>query len=308
MKTFIATVFSIAVLFSCNKLEYKTQLFISEESIVLKKYETVSLYASGLSSNNPESHPTWESSNNNVATVSASGMVYAVNEGQATITVRWEGLSASCAVTVLHCPKGAVDLGLVMTRADGSQYTLYWAESNLGTTSPLSSGDYYAWGESSTKSDYSLETYKWYDVSTDRYTKYYKWSDWISGGDKVFKLKPEDDVARIKLGGAWRMPTLEEAEYMLRKCSTTEKEVSGTAVYEVKGPNGNKILFLPGGFILGTELKIDNDFKIGRYWLADKTESRNGDDTAYIIDFNMAGNSTGNFDRSIGCMIRPVTE
>jgi hypothetical protein len=48
-------------------------------------------------------------------------------------------------------PKGAVDLGVVITREDGTTYALYWAESNLCETglcaNPEDYGDYYAWGE-----------------------------------------------------------------------------------------------------------------------------------------------------------------
>ena len=45
-------------------------------------------------------------------------------------------------------PEGAVDMGIVMTREDGSTYKLYWAESNLCESGlcqrPEDLGDYYA--------------------------------------------------------------------------------------------------------------------------------------------------------------------
>ena len=45
-------------------------------------------------------------------------------------------------------PEGAVDMGIVMTREDGSTYKLYWAETNLCDSglcqSPEDLGDYYA--------------------------------------------------------------------------------------------------------------------------------------------------------------------
>ena len=48
-------------------------------------------------------------------------------------------------------PEEAVDLGIVMTREDGTTYRLYWAKSNLSEnglcTNPEDYGDYYAWGE-----------------------------------------------------------------------------------------------------------------------------------------------------------------
>ena len=60
-------------------------------------------------------------------------------------------------------PDGAVDLGVVMTREDGNTYNLYWAKSNLSKSglcpNPEDYGDYYAWGETSAKQNFSWATY-----------------------------------------------------------------------------------------------------------------------------------------------------
>ena len=61
-------------------------------------------------------------------------------------------------------PDGAVDLGIVMTREDGTTYKLYWATCNLCKdglcANPQDYGDYYAWGETEPKDNYSGSTYK----------------------------------------------------------------------------------------------------------------------------------------------------
>jgi hypothetical protein len=48
-------------------------------------------------------------------------------------------------------PEGAVDMGIVLTREDGTTYKLYWAETNLSENGlcqkPEDLGDYFAWGE-----------------------------------------------------------------------------------------------------------------------------------------------------------------
>ena len=59
-------------------------------------------------------------------------------------------------------PFGAVDLGL----------SVMWATCNLGANSPEEYGDYYAWGETEEKSDYSWDTYKWCKGTLDTMTKY----------------------------------------------------------------------------------------------------------------------------------------
>lgn len=62
---------------------------------------------------------TWTSSDNEVATVSTSGVVTAVAVGTATVTASYQGLTSACAVTVTDPVEGlavspataTVDLG-----------------------------------------------------------------------------------------------------------------------------------------------------------------------------------------------------
>lgn len=73
-------------------------------------------------------------------------------------------------------PEEAVDLGIEMTREDGTTYKLYWAKSNLCETglcaNPEDYGDYYAWGETEPKSNYSWSTYKFGTNSSGPFSKY----------------------------------------------------------------------------------------------------------------------------------------
>ena len=63
-------------------------------------------------------------------------------------------LAVSCKKDKPAAPKvpgGVVDMGIIMTREDGTTYKLYWAKSNLCESglcaNPEDYGDYYAWGE-----------------------------------------------------------------------------------------------------------------------------------------------------------------
>ena len=49
---------------------------------------------------------------------------------------------------------------------------LLWATCNVGADSPDDYGDYFAWGETETKSDYDWDTYKWCNGSENTLTKY----------------------------------------------------------------------------------------------------------------------------------------
>ena len=90
----------------------------------------------------------------------------------------------------------AVDLGL----------SVKWASCNVGATTPEDCGDYYAWGEIEEKENYDWSTYKWCNGSYDTQTKYCTNSSYGTVDNKT-TLDLEDDVAHVKWGGSWRMPT-----------------------------------------------------------------------------------------------------
>lgn len=129
----------------------------------------------------------------------------------------------------------AVDLGLPSG--------LKWASYNVGATAPEGYGGYYAWGETEEVS----ETYKYYVYSNygwiDSVNKYCT-DSYYGATDNKSLLEPVDDVASIKWGGDWRMPTLAEQMELLYYCTWTEETFNGIKGFRVTGPNGNSI-FLP---------------------------------------------------------------
>lgn len=105
----------------------------------------------------------------------------------------------------------AIDLGL----------SVKWAACNLGASAPEENGDYYAWGETESKSDYSIDTYKWWDGSNNTLTKYNCFSSW-GAVDSRTVLEAEDDAAQVKLGDKWRMPTSTEWKELIETRFDTE--------------------------------------------------------------------------------------
>ena len=110
----------------------------------------------------------------------------------------------------------AVDMGIIMKRADGTTYNLKWASFNLGASKEYEYGNYYAWGETAPKNDYTWETYVHANGADNRLTKYCMqfgidyWDVEGKGPDNESKLLPSDDAAHVNLGGKWRMPTVQE--------------------------------------------------------------------------------------------------
>ena len=72
---------------------------------------------------------------------------------------------------------------------------------NIGGDSPTDKGDKFAWGETTTKSNYSWINYLW--GTQDAITKYT-----LADGRTV--LEPQDDAATVICGEDWRTPTEQE--------------------------------------------------------------------------------------------------
>lgn len=118
-----------------------------------------------------------------------------------------------------------VDLGL----------SVRWAKNNLGATEPNGTGDFYAWSETHTKSEYWRENYKFCNNDANQYI-----FDYANPTANICGKKY--DAATQVLGDGWRMPTLAEASELISYCTWEETLVGGITCYKVTGPNGNSII------------------------------------------------------------------
>ena len=187
----------------------------------------------------------------------------------------------------------AVDLGL----------SVKWASCNVGASSPEEYGGYFAWGEIEEKSVYGYVTYKWYNGSEETMTKYNTSSYWGPVDNKTM-LEPEDDVAHVKWGDGWRMPTLDEMQELVDECTWTWTTLNGVNGYNVTGPNGNSI-FLPAAGDRES-VHIDALGANGYYWSS--TVCSGEDYQAHNLYFGSEGSWCNSYDRSNGRPVRPVTE
>lgn len=177
----------------------------------------------------------------------------------------------------------SVDLGL----------SVEWAACNLGAASPEQYGDYYAWGETSPKAEFTWDAYSLGDVSSR--TKY-------NSTDGLRVLSCADDAATMALGEEWRMPTKTEFEELLDKCTWVWNTRNGVSGYIVTGPNGNTI-FLPAAGQY--EQKMLNDAGAwGCYWSA--TRNHRSDLLAESLVFDSTLSNREVASRYIGQSIRPV--
>ena len=112
----------------------------------------------------------------------------------------------------------AIDLGIGVK----------WSCCNVGASSPEQCGGYYAWGETSEKSNYNWSTYIHCNGSYD--TCHNLGSD--IGGTSY-------DVAHVKWGGSWRMPSLEHIKALVNNCSSEWTRMNGVDGRKFIGANGN---------------------------------------------------------------------
>ena len=188
----------------------------------------------------------------------------------------------------------AIDLGLPSG--------LKWASCNVGATAPEEYGGYYAWGETEKESNYDWSTYKYCKGSYYTLTKYCTNSNFGTVDNKT-TLEPEDDVAHVKWGGSWRMPTLDEIKELGNNCTWTRTTLNSVQGYRVTGPNGNSIFLPAAGDRYGTDFTYRGSY--GGYWSATLVHS----DIAYCFGFGDGGsNWYGSWHRDGGLTVRPVTE
>ncbi len=117
-----------------------------------------------------------------------------------------------------------------------------WAKTNLGAPNAWDFGDYYAWGETTPKTDYSWETYKYCNGTDSSLTKYCYDSNCGKDGftDALTTLEPADDAANAVLGAGYSMPAEADWKELITNVvwlwisNYKEHNVSGYIAYKAK--------------------------------------------------------------------------
>ena len=164
----------------------------------------------------------------------------------------------------------AIDLGL----------SIRWASCNIGATTPEENGDFYAWGDTLTRSTYNRATYPYCGSSVNTLTKY---CTRAANGtvDNRSTLIAFDDAAYINWGETWRMPTWTEWNELITQCTWKDTTYNDVPVWQVTGPNGNSI-YLPIVGYMNTSTLMPGCF----YWSStlNTADSNDGCNRALYID------------------------
>ena len=191
-----------------------------------------------------------------------------------------------------------IDLGLT----SGTK----WACCNVGAEKPEDYGGYYAWGETEEKTTYNWDSYKyWSDTNGDGL---HDTEEFTYLGSNI--AGTQYDVAHVKLGGSWVMPSKEQAEELLNNCSytwTTKNDISGGLF---TGPSGGTIFLPAAGIRISDDLYNNNSY--GIYWLSKPWPYMSAmghvwlPGIAYVFGFDSSYPEGGSFNFCMGITIRPV--
>ena len=181
-----------------------------------------------------------------------------------------------------------------------------WACCNMGASTPESYGSYYAWGETEEKTEFTAGNYSYCsaedtngDGKCDRYDNV---SEFQQLGENI--AGTNYDVAHIKWGASWTLPSIEQIEELVMNCSREWITQNGVSGYRFQGPNQSTI-FLPAASYYVDDLEPHQGFS-GYYWSSNPYTERD----AHYLNFNSQGCDWRHYHysyRYFGYTVRPVS-
>ena len=160
---------------------------------------------------------------------------------------------------------------------------------DLGKQCPSYHGGYYAWGETVVKEEYSWSTYAYGSRP----------SDCIDLGYDI--ARTQYDVAHVKWGGCWMMPSFDQMKELGNNCTCTRTSMDGVEGALFTGPSGGTIFLPVAGYYWYDELMDAGNN--GYYWSSTQNPSEAYDAYALYFGTSSAYNS---YSRQYGHCVRPV--
>ena len=220
--------------------------------------------------------------------------VTAWKEGTTTVTVTdvKSGQTATLQVVVeyfLSCPDNNHPHVIDLSMWTGAK----WSCCNVGANNPWEYGDYYAWGETETKDVFTTDNYIYFENTAD---EPYQTIEDIAGTPY--------DVAHVKWGGSWTLPTKmdwEDASY----CNSEPMTLKGVYGFRITGPNG-KAIFIPAAGGYNRYNQHLGGGNAGYYWTS-TLYNPNNRRTAYSYVLYDTSHHLEQYERENGFSVRPVT-
>ena len=181
-----------------------------------------------------------------------------------------------------------------------------WATCNVGASLPSDYGNYYAWGEVSTKNEYNYSNLQYCNDSDGySFSKYNEGIETRGTRDGRICLEMSDDAARANWGGDWRMPTHEEWVELIDNCIWVWTTQGGHYGYKITSKGNGRYIFLPAAGSLLGNYRYAGVYKYGSYWSSSLSPGAASHSYKCELDsVNVDPNFWGS--RQCGLPVRPV--
>lgn len=151
-------------------------------------------------------------------------------EAMAEIAKNIKDLEFNAGVGVPKETMEYVDLGLPSG--------IMWAKCDLGETVPEACGLSYSWGETWYKGQAFEDSYYF---NNGKWGEFFKYN---TAGANPVTLDKEDDVAFLRLGEGWRIPTWADVLELYENCTITEASLNGVLGVMFISKKNNNYIFL----------------------------------------------------------------
>ena len=200
--------------------------------------------------------------------------IFVINKTSYNVPAQNSDTAVAIENPIPNLPAQPIDLGL----------SVKWASWNVGASSPEDYGGLYGWADPTGN-----------NTSTNN-------TDYPNNNPPSNICGTNYDIAHIKWGENWRLPTKNEVLELCEKCSWKWTSYKGSNGYMITGPSGNYI-FLPAvGQRYGTNIGSQKNF--GYYWSGTLYSTGYSNylsfsNTQYQLSFTL---------RYLGCSVRPVSK
>ena len=200
--------------------------------------------------------------------------IFVINKTSYNVPAQNSDTAVAIENPIPNLPAQPIDLGL----------SVKWASWNVGASSPEDYGGLYGWADPTGN-----------NTSTNN-------TDYPNNIPPSYLCVTNYDIAHIKWGENWRLPTKNEVLELCEKCSWKWTSYKGSNGYMITGPSGNYI-FLPAvGQRYGTNIGSQKNF--GYYWSGTLYSTGYSNylsfsNTQYQLSFTL---------RYLGCSVRPVSK
>ncbi len=261
----------------------------TQGTITRKKPKTESTTSGGQNKPKPKKQTSGSNSNKTRTQENSSSRTSASTQQASS--------SRTQTTTGTHGGHEWVDLGL----PSGTK----WATTNVGASSLSDYGNYYAWGETSTKSSYDWSNLRYWTTGDSydnvKFSKYVTDSKYGNVDGKK-ELDLSDDAAYVNWGSGWRMPSKAQQDELREKCTWTWTSMGDHNGYKVVGPNGSSLFLPAAGWRSGSS--SSNVGSYGYYWSRTLTTGYGG--SAYWLYFRSGGTYASYGGRYYGYPVRAV--